>query len=65
MVDPKWDPEDGPVTITFLKDSIASDHIKAVMNDAIHTWNKGAQILVLGQESSMAQSDGPTDRELD
>ena len=58
MVDMKWAPEDGPVVFTLLKDSVSSDHIRAIMNEALHTWNKGAWILVIGHGN---WTDGPRD----
>ena len=48
MVDPEWVPVGGPATFTCLKDSVPSDQIRAVMKDALHTWNKSAQVLVIG-----------------
>ena len=62
MVDAEWVPEGGAVALTFLNDSVPSDQIGAVMNDALHTWNKGAQTLAIRYESSKARSGGSTDR---
>ena len=60
MVDAKWAPEDGPVAFAFLKDSVSSDHIGAIMTEALHTWHKGAQILVIGRG---IRTGGPRDRD--
>jgi hypothetical protein len=61
MVDLQWAPEGGPAAVTFLKDSVPGDEIGAIMNEALRTWNKGAQAMVVGYESRTAQHDSLTD----
>ena len=48
MVNPEWVPAGGPATFTFLKDSVPGDQIGAIVKDALHTWNKDHQVLVIG-----------------
>ena len=50
MVDSEWVPAGGPITITFLKDSVPSDQIGAIMKDALHTWYKDSQTSAIGYD---------------
>ena len=48
MVDPEWVPVGDPAVFTFLKDSVPGDQIRAIMKDALCTWNRSSQVLTIG-----------------
>ena len=50
MMDAEWVPPGGPITLSFLKDSVPSNQIGAIMKDMLHTWNKSSQISVFGND---------------
>ena len=50
MVDTEWVPVGGPITFSFLKDSVPGNQIGMIMKDALHTWNKSSHVLVIGND---------------
>ena len=50
MVDAGWVPEGRPATLTFLRDSVPGDRIGVIINNALHTWNKGSQASAIGYD---------------